>query len=180
MNYDVTNRLFCILYNRNPKYKNMKKCILILFSFLLCIPVSGQGKLVESSAPKRPAWVKKDVDRMDLMKVSKESTVSLNDARLKAFDELRNIAINSITSYLMQTHIEGADLENVRNEVINSNYVRNISEATAVRTYWEYRLVKKRDLFVYYILYDFNDTEKKKVALDINMGNFKEKHHSDF
>lgn len=146
----------------------------------MCIPVFGQGKLVESSTDKRPTWIKRDVDRMDLIKVSKESTVSLNDARLKAFDELRDIATNAITSYLMQTHVEGAELGDVRNEVISSSYIRNISEATAVQIYWEHRLVKKRNLFIYYILYDFNDTEKKKVALDINMGNFKDKHHNDF
>lgn len=158
----------------------MKKSIIILLSILMCIPVFGQGKLVESSTDKRPTWIKRDVDRMDLIKVSKESTVSLNDARLKAFDELRDIATNAITSYLMQTHVEGAELGDVRNEVISSSYIRNISEATAVQIYWEHRLVKKRNLFIYYILYDFNDTEKKKVALDINMGNFKDKHHNDF
>lgn len=154
----------------------MKKSILILFSFLLCIPVFGQGKLIESSADKRPTWIKRDVERYDIMKVDQESSVSLNDARNKAFDRLREHAINAVTSYLMQTHIEGADMEQVRNEVINSQYLRNISEATAIQTYWEHRLVKKKDVYIYYILYNFNDTEKKKVALEINMGNFRKSH----
>ena len=72
----------------------------------------------------------------------------------------------------MRTHVEGADVEKVRNDVENSQFIRNISEATSIQTYWEHRLVKKQDVYYYYILYDFNDTEKKKVALEINKDNF--------
>ena len=123
---------------------------------LITISAFGQGKLIESSDDKRPVWIKRNVDRYDLLKIDQQSTVSLQDARDKAFEELHNLASNAITAYLMRTHVEGADVEKVHNDVENSQFIRNISE----------------DVYYYYILYDFNDTEKKKVALEINMDNF--------
>ena len=158
----------------------MKRFLLLSLLCLFTVSVYGQGRLLESSVDKRPAWVKKSVDRYDIMKASQQSTVSLEDARNKAFEELHNFASNSITAYLMRTHVEGADAEEVRARVENSQYIRNISEATSLMTYWEHRLVKKQDVYIYYILYDFNDTEKKKAALDINMDDFRDRNKDNF
>lgn len=114
------------------------------------------------------------------MKVCQQSTVSLEDARDLAFEELHNFVVNAVTTYLMRTHVEGAEVEKVKQEVENSLYVKNISESTALQVYWEHRLVKKKDVYSYYILYNFNDAEKKKVAIDINMDNFQEKNKELF
>lgn len=153
----------------------MKKFVLFLLGIAMCLPVFGQGKLIESSADKRPLWIKRDVDRFEVMKVVQESTISLNDARNKAFEELTNFATNSITTYVLRTHVEGADAAQIWEKVANSQYIKNISELTSIQTYWEHRLVKKQDVYYYYILYNFNDTEKKKVALEINMEDFQSK-----
>lgn len=158
----------------------MKRFLLISLMSLLAISAFGQGKLIESSEDKRPAWIKRDVDRYEIMKVCQQSTVSLEDARDLAFEELHNFVVNAVTTYLMRTHVEGAEVEKVKQEVENSLYVKNISESTALQVYWEHRLVKKKDVYSYYILYNFNDAEKKKVAIDINMGNFQEKNKELF
>lgn len=158
----------------------MKRFLLISLMSLLAISAFGQGKLLESSEDKRPAWIKRDVDRYEIMKVCQQSTVSLEDARNLAFEELHNFVVNAVTTYLMRTHVEGAEVEKVKQEVENSLYVKNISESTALQVYWEHRLVKKKDVYSYYILYNFNDAEKKKVAIDINMGNFQEKNKELF
>lgn len=158
----------------------MKRFLLISLMSLLAISAFGQGKLLESSEDKRPAWIKRDVDRYEIMKVCQQSTISLEDARNLAFEELHNFVVNAVTTYLMRTHVEGAEVEKVKQEVENSLYVKNISESTALQVYWEHRLVKKKDVYSYYILYNFNDAEKKKVAIDINMGNFQEKNKELF
>lgn len=158
----------------------MKRFLLISLMSLLAISAFGQGKLIESSEDKRPAWIKRDVDRYEIMKVCQQSTISLEDARNLAFEELHNFVVNAVTTYLMRTHVEGAEVEKVKQEVENSLYVKNISESTALQVYWEHRLVKKKDVYSYYILYNFNDAEKKKVAIDINMGNFQEKNKELF
>lgn len=158
----------------------MKRFLLISLMSLLAISAFGQGKLIESSEDKRPAWIKRDVDRYEIMKVCQQSTVSLEDARNLAFEELHNFVVNAVTTYLMRTHVEGAEVEKVKQEVENSLYVKNISESTALQVYWEHHLVKKKDVYSYYILYNFNDAEKKKVAIDINMGNFQEKNKELF
>lgn len=158
----------------------MKRFLLISLMSLLAISAFGQGKLIESSEDKRPAWIKRDVDRYEIMKVCQQSTVSLEDARNLAFEELHNFVVNAVTTYLMRTHVEGAEVEKVKQEVENSLYVKNISESTALQVYWEHRLVKKKDVYSYYILYNFNDAEKKKVAIDINMSNFQEKNKELF
>lgn len=146
----------------------MKRFTLIFLSCLLAFTASGQGKLICSSEDRRPAWTKRDVDRYEVMKASGESTVSLEDAKEKAFAELRGTVVRSVSSYLMSTDIVGTDAGEVKKNVENSLFVRNISESTAIQVYWEHRMVRKQDVYIYYVLYNFNDTEKKKAALEIN------------
>ena len=111
----------------------MKRFLLISLMSLLAISAFGQGKLIESSEDKRPAWIKRDGDRYEIMKVCQQSTVSLEDARDLAFEELHNFVVNAVTTYLMRTHVEGAEVEKVKQEVENSLYVKNISESTALQ-----------------------------------------------
>ena len=153
----------------------MKRILLFSLMCLITATAFGQGKLIESSEDKRPVWIKRNVDRYDIMKVDQQSTISLQDARDKAFEELTNFAINAVSTYLMRTHVEGADAAEIHNKVANSQYIKNNSEITAIQTYWEHRLVKKQDVYYYYILYNFNDTEKKKVALELNKDDFQSK-----
>ena len=153
----------------------MKRILLFSLMCLITATAFGQGKLIESSEDKRPVWIKRNVDRYDIMKVDQQSTINLQDARDKAFEELTNFAINAVSTYLMRTHVEGADAAEIHNKVANSQYIKNISEITAIQTYWEHRLVKKQDVYYYYILYNFNDTEKKKVALELNKDDFQSK-----
>ena len=153
----------------------MKRILLFSLMCLITATAFGQGKLIESSEDKRPVWIKRNVDRYDIMKVDQQSTISLQDARDKAFEELTNFAINAVSTYLMRTHVEGADAAEIHNKVANSQYIKNISAITAIQTYWEHRLVKKQDVYYYYILYNFNDTEKKKVALELNKDDFQSK-----
>ncbi|HIZ87011.1 MAG TPA: hypothetical protein IAC03_02490 [Candidatus Coprenecus pullistercoris] len=146
----------------------MRRFLLLLLISALSLPALAQGRLVGSSADKRPAWVKRDVDRYDVIKVSYESTLSLRDAEDKAFESLRNHVVNTVTTYLMKYNVEGRSLEDIRSDVENSGYVRDISGLTSIDTYWEHRTVKKQDVYIYYILYDFNDFEKKKIAMEID------------
>lgn len=149
----------------------MKRIVLIMFCAFLSVSLFGQGKLVESSDAKRPAWIKREVDRYDLLKISVESTVSLEDAKQDAFKKLHELAVNAVTTYLMKTSVGGADVNTVKQDVINTQFMKNISENTSVDTYWEHRQSKKGDVYSYYILYDFNEFEMKKVALEINRQN---------
>ena len=105
----------------------MKRFLLLTLMTMMALPSFSQGRLLESSAEKKPMWVKHDVEKYDVFKISMESTVSLEDAKTKAFDGLRNLVI-----------------------------------------YWEHRLIKRQDVYIYYILYDFNDFEKKKISLEID------------
>ena len=146
----------------------MKKYILITLLCLLTLPSFAQGKLIESSEEKRPAWIKRDVDRYDIMKFCQESTISLDNAKEKAFEELTNYIANTVTTYLVSTNVTDTDVNVLRKRVEASDSLTNVSESTAIQTYWEHRLYKKQDLYKYYILYNFNDTEKKKAALEIN------------
>lgn len=150
---------------------NMKKYLLTAILCLMAIQLSGQGRLIESSAEKRPAWVKRDVGKFDLTKVSYESTVSLEDAENKAFDKLYNLIANSVTAYLASTNVNGPDTGELMSRVRNSDFLKDINESTAIQTYWEERLVKKQNVYIYYILYEFNDFEKKRIALEINREN---------
>ena len=54
--------------------------------------------------------------------------------------------------------------------VENSSYVKNISEAASLDTYWEIRFDKrsKTNYYNYNILYYFNEMEMKKIALEVN------------
>ena len=138
---------------------------------IMSVPSFGQGRLIESSADKRPVWVKRDVDRYDVVKISQESSISLENAKEKAFDELRSQVIGSAAKYIMGRNVEGRSSDEIIRAVENSSYVKNISSVAAISTYWEHRLVKKEDVYIYYILYDFNDLEKKKIALEIDYNN---------
>ena len=135
---------------------------------MMALPSFSQGRLLESSAEKKPMWVKHDVEKYDVFKISMESTVSLEDAKTKAFDGLRNLVINTTTTYMLRINHDGREAEEIMNDVRNSDFVRNISEYSAIETYWEHRLIKRQDVYIYYILYDFNDFEKKKISLDID------------
>ena len=135
---------------------------------MMALPSFSQGRLLESSAEKKPMWVKHDVEKYDVFKISMESTVSLEDAKTKAFDGLRNLVINTTTTYMLRINYDGREAEEIMNDVRNSDFVRNISEYSAIETYWEHRLIKRQDVYIYYILYDFNDFEKKKISLDID------------
>lgn len=135
---------------------------------MMALPSFSQGRLLESSAEKKPMWVKHDVEKYDVFKISMESTVSLEDAKTKAFDGLRNLVINTTTTYMLRINYDGREAEEIMNDVRNSDFVRNISEYYAIETYWEHRLIKRQDVFIYYILYDFNDFEKKKISLEID------------
>ncbi len=149
----------------------MKRIFTLIFCFFVSICLFGQGRLIESSDAKRPAWIKRDVDRYDLLKISVESTVSIEDARNNAFMKLHELAVNAVTTYLMKTAVGDADIAKVKSDVLNTQFMKNISENTSVDTYWEHRQNKKNDVYIYYILYDFNEFEMKKVALEINRMN---------
>ena len=149
----------------------MKRIFTLIFCFFVSICLFGQGRLIESSDAKRPAWIKRDVDRYDLLKISVESTVSIEDARNNAFMKLHELAVNAVTTYLMKTAVGDADIAKVKSDVLNTQFMKNISENTSVDTYWEHRQNKKNDVYIYYILYDFNEFEMMKVALEINRMN---------
>lgn len=146
----------------------MKRFLLLALMTMMALPSFSQGRLLESSAEKKPMWVKHDVEKYDVFKISMESTVSLEDAKTKAFDGLRNLVINNTTTYMLRINHDGREAEEIMNDVRNSDFVRNISEYSAIETYWEHRLIKRQDVYIYYILYDFNDFEKKKISLDID------------
>lgn len=146
----------------------MKRFLLLTLMTMMALPSFSQGRLLESSAEKKPMWVKHDVEKYDVFKISMESTVSLEDAKTKAFDGLRNLVINTTTTYMLRINHDGREAEEIMNNVRNSDFVRNISEYSAIETYWEHRLIKRQDVYIYYILYDFNDFEKKKISLDID------------
>lgn len=146
----------------------MERFLLLTLMTMMALPSFSQGRLLESSAEKKPMWVKHDVEKYDVFKISMESTVSLEDAKTKAFDGLRNLVINTTTTYMLRINHDGREAEEIMNDVRNSDFVRNISEYSAIETYWEHRLIKRQDVYIYYILYDFNDFEKKKISLDID------------
>lgn len=149
----------------------MKRIVTLIFCVFVSISLFGQGRLMESSDAKRPEWIKRNVDRYDLLKISVESSVSIDDARNNAFDKLYELAVNAVTTYLIRTSVGEADVAKVKADVVNTQFMKNISENTSVDTYWEHRQIKKKDVYIYYILYDFNEFEMKKVALEINRMN---------
>lgn len=149
----------------------MKQILTLLFALMLPISLLGQGKLINSSSEDAPRWLNRDVDQYKIIKVSYSSTVSLEDAKRNAFDLLESKIVIATTRYLLSLSFGKSESE-VRKSVENSLFVRNISESTAIDYYWEERYVKKQklSLYNYYILYNFNDQEMKKVALEINSG----------
>ena len=100
-----------------------------------------------------------------------ESKVSLEDAKARAFDGLRNLIVNTTTSYILGIDMDGRSADDILEEVRNSTFVKNISEYSAIETYWEHRLIKRQDVYIYYVLYDFNDFEKKKISLEVDQAN---------
>ncbi len=146
----------------------MKKIILI--ALLISLPLStvlAQGKLINNSGD-RPAWVKRDVSKYDIMKVSASSEYGVDQAKKAAFKKLEDVVILNISKYMSEIAVGDFDLAETKARVAASQYVRNIDEATSIETYWEHRRVKKHDVFTYYILYNFNDFEKKKVVLELD------------
>ncbi len=138
-------------------------CLLVSFSFA----AFGQGRLIESSASNPPKWLKRDVNQYDLIKASAISTVNLEDAKEQAILQLKNYVILSTTRYMLKTTING-DAEAIKSKVEKSRAVKNIGEYSALETYWEIRYVKKKTLYYYYILFNYNEFEMKKIAVDVN------------
>lgn len=149
----------------------MKRIVILIIALSFTSFMFGQGKLINSSTDKVPVWVKKDVEKYDIIKISETSSISLNDAKNKAFELLKTKVIISTTRYMLKNSING-DETSIRNNVTNSQFVRNIAESSSIDTYWEERFIKKdkKTIYNYYILYDFNDFELKKIALEINQG----------
>ena len=114
---------------------NMKRFLLLALMTMMALPSFSQGRLLESSAEKKPMWVKHDVEKYDVLKISMESTVSLEDAKTRAFDGLRNLVINNTTTYMLRINYDGREAEEIMNDVRNSDFVRNISEYSAIETY---------------------------------------------
>lgn len=167
-------RIFVVIYDDNIiNSYNMKRFLLFILTSAIAFTCSGQGRIIEKSDNKRPVWVKRD--NTDILKhsitVSSESITSVDDAKNKAFEALKSSIINTVTKYMMNTDIDGRSQEWIRQEVENSDYIKNISETTSVDTYWEHRKVKGEDIYIYYILYEFNDFEKKKIVLEIDSKN---------
>ncbi len=159
----------------------MKKILLI--AMLVTLPLTAvlaQGKLINSSSDKRPVWIKKDVTKYDIMKVSASSDYGVEQAKTAAYDKLRDIAIAHITKYMADISVGEFDINEIKAKVENSQFIKNIDEATSIDTYWEHRRVKNNDVFTYYILYEFNDFEKKKVALELNAKDYKTSFEDNF
>lgn len=151
----------------------MKRFLLFILTSAIAYTCFGQGRIIEKSDDKRPVWVKRN--NTDLLEhsitVSSKSVTSIDDAEIKAFEALKSSIINTVTKYMMNTDIDGRSEKWIRQEIENSDYIKNISETSSVDTYWEHRKVKGEDIYIYYILYEFNDFEKRKIALDIDMQN---------
>jgi hypothetical protein len=153
----------------------MKRIVVILLSVLIAGTSFAQGKLVKSSDPKAPIWLKKDVNEYEAIKVRQESNVSLQDAEAGAFAQLRDNVVKTTVAYMLRTTVGDKDEAAIRKSVENSSYVKNISEAASLDTYWEIRFDKrsKMNYYNYNILYYFNEMEMKKIALEINQGKTK-------
>lgn len=154
----------------------MKRIIILIAAVTL--PLSfmfAQGKLIERSSRKKPVWLNQDTNKYGFIKVSESSFISVEQAKEMAFNKLKDLATNAIAQYLFKTTVGERDMELLKEKTANSLYIKNISENTAVQTYWEHRRVKKQSVYKYYILYEFNDFEKKKVALDLSSQDSKAK-----
>ncbi len=150
----------------------MKKIIILAILTVLPLTASfAQGKLIESSNETKPHWVKREVSNHNVMKVSATSDMDLEQAKVQAYAKMKDIASRCITKYLVDMSVGGYDLEAIKEQVEDSDYIRNIDEASAIDYYWEHRIVKNRHKYTYYLLYEFNEFEKKKVALEFNISN---------
>lgn len=151
----------------------MKKVLIIFASLLLSVGGYSQGKLVKSSEKSTPIWVKKDLKEKGAVKFESQSTTSLEEAKKGAVAELTSYIVNSTLRYMMQFSVGDSDQAALKQEIENSQYVKNVGEATALANYWEVRFIKSSstNLYKYYILYHFDDIEMKKIALDINKKN---------
>lgn len=149
----------------------MKQLFTLFIAIILPVTLLGQGRLVNSSSERVPKWLNRDVDQYQIIKVDYSSTISLEDAKTKAFELLTAKVVIATTRYMLSQSIGGNEPA-IRKSVENSQFVRNISESSALDIYWEERYVKRQNLslYNYYILYYFNDTEMKKVSLEINAG----------
>lgn len=150
----------------------MKRIVVIILTVLIASTTFAQGKLVKSSDPKPPVWLKKDVNKYEAIKVRQETTVSLQDAEAGAFAQLKDHVVKTTVAYMLRTTVGDKDEAAIRKSVENSSYVKNISEAASLDTYWEIRFDKrsKMNYYNYNILYYFNEMEMKKIALEINQG----------
>lgn len=150
----------------------MKRIIFITAAMLISSLLFGQGKLVSSSQPRTPIWVKNDVEKYDVVKVSAASNISLKAAKEQALSILHNKVVDMTTKHMMQFAM-GTPESTVRNNIEKSAFVKGISESSALDSYWEERYVKKSKstTYYYYFLYNFNETEIGKISLEINKEN---------
>ncbi len=150
----------------------MKQVIFIILSALLSLNLLGQGKQIAASTESEPRWINRDVDQYNVIKTYSSSSISMDDARNKAITSLKERVIIATTRYMLNISINGVESD-IRQAVENSLFVKNISESSAIETYWEHRYVKrhKLNIFNYYILYNFNEMEMKKIALELNKAN---------
>lgn len=141
--------------------------------------LTAQGKLLESSTDKKPKWVDREVSRYELTKTAASSTVSLEHARETAFRQLYDQVLRQTTAYLMKQWStlgqESADTgvsreEQIRELILRSRFMQDLSESAALETYWEIRRDRRTDskVYRYWLLYEFNDFEMKKIALECN------------
>lgn len=150
----------------------MKKIFTILLTLSFAITCFGQGKLINSSTKSAPKWLNREVDQYEIIKVSSTSTISLDDAKNNAYNQLKDKVTSATVRYMMNNSIN-PDLNTITTNVKNSQYIKSISESLALDYYWEVRKIRKNDQMVYnyYFLYNFNDFEMKKIALEINKAN---------
>lgn len=150
----------------------MKRIFTLITILLFSLTAFGQGKLVKSSSKSQPKWINRNVDKYDIIKVSATSTIDLETARQAAFDKLKSDVITASIRYIISISID-ANESKIKNQVENSQYLKDISEGTSIETYWEERYKKrgKTTHYNYYILYNFNDFEIKKMALEIDKNN---------
>ena len=47
----------------------MKRFLLLTLMTMMVLPSFSQGRLLESSAEKKPMWVKHDVEKYDVLKI---------------------------------------------------------------------------------------------------------------
>lgn len=148
----------------------MKRFVVILISVLIASTSFAQGKLVKSSDSKAPVWLNKKVEKHDAIKVRGESSISLEKAEESAFAQLRKEVVQATVKYMYKFSAGEKDIKSMTEAVENSSYVKNISEAASLDTYWEVRFDKrsKTNYYNYNILYYFNEMEMKKIALEVN------------